>query len=415
MTDYLVIQAARFGDLIQTKRLILTLQAKGQVHLLLDKGLVALAKLIYPNIICYPFHFHGKIDLDSVAKNRQILQSLSCLHFEEIYNCNYSPMTSAICRMFESNILGYRPNFASDGGILKSPFLRLIRQMTINRKHSAINLVDVWAHLAQNPIDGTLVNPKPCRHGGGIGVVLSGQEERRSLPPAVLADLIQVYSAIYNNPKVYFLGTELEKPNAHQTRRHLSAAIQRNLEDLTGKTSWADLYSVVSSLDLLLTPDTGTMHLAAHLGIPIRAFFLSSALCHETGPYGAGHVVFQAAAPCVPCLEKASCTHNLECLSPFKTRELWRAITRFENGQSVDMPANLLCFVSDFDALGVSFRPLAGVDSMQAARTTQRAFIANYLHLDGLERLDCSEQDLAEIIDMFSQDLEWMLPNTRYA
>ena len=36
-------------------------------------------------------------------------------------------------------------------------------------------------------------------------------------------------------------------------------------------------------LDVLLTPDTGIMHLAAHLGVPVFAFFLSSAWCHETG------------------------------------------------------------------------------------------------------------------------------------
>ena len=39
MSDFLVIQAARFGDLVQTKRLILTLMARGSVRLLVDRAI----------------------------------------------------------------------------------------------------------------------------------------------------------------------------------------------------------------------------------------------------------------------------------------------------------------------------------------------------------------------------------------
>ena len=34
MPKFLVIQAARFGDLVQTKRLLLSLALRGEVHLL---------------------------------------------------------------------------------------------------------------------------------------------------------------------------------------------------------------------------------------------------------------------------------------------------------------------------------------------------------------------------------------------
>lgn len=44
------------------------------------------------------------------------------------------------------------------------------------------------------------------------------------------------------------------------------------VRNLVGKTDWNALIQEVSSLDLLLTPDTGTMHLAASLGVPVLAF-----------------------------------------------------------------------------------------------------------------------------------------------
>ena len=52
MEKYLVIQLARFGDIIQSKRLLLALMLEGEVTLLIDNSLTNLAKLMYPTIRC---------------------------------------------------------------------------------------------------------------------------------------------------------------------------------------------------------------------------------------------------------------------------------------------------------------------------------------------------------------------------
>lgn len=39
MAAFLVLQAARFGDLVQSKRLIRTLESRGHVHLGVEAGL----------------------------------------------------------------------------------------------------------------------------------------------------------------------------------------------------------------------------------------------------------------------------------------------------------------------------------------------------------------------------------------
>ena len=48
MPRYLVIQSARLGDLVQTRRLLLTLAERGETHLAVDTGLVPLARVLYP-------------------------------------------------------------------------------------------------------------------------------------------------------------------------------------------------------------------------------------------------------------------------------------------------------------------------------------------------------------------------------
>ncbi|MBQ7584986.1 MAG: glycosyltransferase family 9 protein [Desulfovibrionaceae bacterium] len=417
MTKYLVIQAARLGDLVQTKRLILSLKLKGEVHLLLDKDLTSLASLLYPEVVLYPFHFHKEMNATRLEYNRKILQRLAKEQFDQIYNCNYSGMTATICRLFEQEALGYRPNRASKGGILRSPLLRLVSSMTARRCSATFNLVDLWGHFTREPLKPELVNPKIQSLGQGIGVVLAGREERRSLPAAILAEIVSVYSHLKGHPKIYLLGTTQEKAQSYQLRRSLPASLQTQIEDLTGKTSLVDLKEILGGLELLLTPDTGTMHLAAALGLPVRAFFLSSALCHETGPYGEGHVVFQAAPSCAPCLEKSSCRNQRICLTPFKSREFLRTIAFVEQHKKLAKPLqDLQVFKSSLDELGLYFELIEGEDPHKDERALKRQFLADFLQVELKKNLvELKKQDLAQIWQLWGSDLEWMLPSQRYA
>ena len=59
MTKRLVVQLARFGDIVQSKRLILSLRREGDVHLCVDRSLAALARLVYPDCVIHALPAHG--------------------------------------------------------------------------------------------------------------------------------------------------------------------------------------------------------------------------------------------------------------------------------------------------------------------------------------------------------------------
>jgi Glycosyltransferase family 9 (heptosyltransferase) len=82
------------------------------------------------------------------------------------------------------------------------------------------------------------------------------------------------------------------------------------LRDLMGKTSLEDLVQILASCDRLLSGDTGTLHLAAYLGVPSLGIYLGPAYVFETGPYGPGHLVLQADPRCGPCSEEAACERD---------------------------------------------------------------------------------------------------------
>jgi len=94
----------------------------------------------------------------------------------------------------------------------------------------------------------------------------------------------------------------------------LAAAAPGRCLDLTGRTALPELVEWIRAADCLVTNDTGPMHIAAALRVPVLALF-GPTEPRRTGPYGQLENVLQLSLPCVPCL-KASCHYErpIECL-----------------------------------------------------------------------------------------------------
>ncbi|MDR1777161.1 MAG: glycosyltransferase family 9 protein [Desulfovibrio sp.] len=81
-----------------------------------------------------------------------------------------------------------------------------------------------------------------------------------------------------------------------------------------GKTDLPELAALLSKCRLLVTNDTGTMHLAAGLGVHCLAFFLATAQPWDTGPYLTDCCCLEPALPCHPCAYNHVCANNNACL-----------------------------------------------------------------------------------------------------
>lgn len=414
MSDFLVIQALRFGDLIQTKRLILTLANRGRVHLLVAQPLVGLAQRVYPQVNVHGIHFQGtRLDSDGVKHNRSVFQELRGLDLQNVFNCNRTGLTEAVCRLFPPEIVvGHRPHASAQGGCLRSPWVRLHAAHMKSRASSCVNIVDYWANFVANPISPACVNPDANGGGRGIGVVLSGSMARRSLPASMLSELIKIFMGVLNGGPVYLLGTQAEQGIAQKILHILPAKLHDHIRDLTGKTDWNSLYDALLGLDVLLTPDTGTMHLACHLGIPVRAFFLSSALCHETGPYGKGHLVWQSQPQCAPCLEIEPCRHDLACLQCLDDPLFYRSVAKCAKRlvENTTLPDNIQLWQSDHDSFGVYYQLKSGIDNVALERAEKRAVMSRFVQ----NPVNAVPYTASHVYDS-RNDSDWMLPPGRYS
>jgi heptosyltransferase-2 len=116
--------------------------------------------------------------------------------------------------------------------------------------------------------------------------------------------------------RVLLFGKEQEQPIAHEILRYLGS---RGI-DLTGKTGLLQLAGLLERCHLLITNDTGTMHVAAAVGTPVVALFGSTDPV-TTGPWGDEHVVVKKDVACSPCWKRV-CPTDHRCMELISVEEV---------------------------------------------------------------------------------------------
>ncbi len=115
-------------------------------------------------------------------------------------------------------------------------------------------------------------------------------------------------------------GTEKDAELGEQIAKQLDG----KCTNLIGKTTLAELIEALSQCRLLLTNDTGTMHLAAFLGVPTISIFGSTEPV-LTGPLGPGHRVIRHHVECSPCFLR-ECPLDFRCMNAVTVDEVVEAV-----------------------------------------------------------------------------------------
>jgi len=103
--------------------------------------------------------------------------------------------------------------------------------------------------------------------------------------------------------------------------------------NLAGKTGLKELVALIARARFLISNDTGPMHIAAALGVPVFAIF-GPANPVRTGPYGSIHTVIQEPLDCIPCYRQQPCTH-WTCMQDITVEKVRKAIERSDAGRQL--------------------------------------------------------------------------------
>ena len=133
----------------------------------------------------------------------------------------------------------------------------------------------------------------------------------------VAAALVKKYHA-----KIILFGG----PGERDVTEEIIRASGPSLLNMAGQTTIRGLMALLSQCRLLITGDSGPMHIAAALGVPVVAIFGSTDPALTT-PIGTGHVVIRKNVPCSPCFRR-ECPTNLECMDLIQVEDVLGSVEK---------------------------------------------------------------------------------------
>ena len=253
----------------------------------------------------------------------EVLNDLADRGFDLVINLSHSKLSAfMIAYLGIPDIRGFCCNEAGER-MTQHPWLQYFFTEPFNRAYNTFNLVDIFCRgggltpggegveIKTLPEDHLKARKILAEHGIGpdelvVGIQAGSSLKGRRWPAARFGELADRL-AVRLKARILLFGVASESELASQilaTMKHKDRVV-----DLTGKTDIGALIGLVQRCRYLVTNDTGTMHIAAALGVRIVGLFFAHAHPPETGPYAGGHLIFQAHLPCAPCSYGVECNH----------------------------------------------------------------------------------------------------------
>jgi len=334
----LILNITRMGDLVQMGVLLARLQEEWPgvgVDLVVDRRFAPVASMLSGLRDTIAFDFHELIDTSRAAMKDTVMlyqemaawaRPLLERKYDRIINLTFNQPSAFLASYVDApDIRGAR--CAWDGGaVIDNPWMSYFTDIHHFRRINRFNLVDVYAMGGSRP--GTfaplqvtvpsdakdwarrfLVSGEPAATHW-IAVQAGASDVMKAWRPQHFASTLAYLSERWTGG-IVFIGTASEQTTiAHVIQMYREAGGRNSFKNAAGQTTLAQLVALLAECRLLLTNDTGPMHLAVAAKTPVIDLSVGHVDFQETGPYGPGHWVLQPELECAPCGFEQVCAHH---------------------------------------------------------------------------------------------------------
>lgn len=314
----LVLQTTRMGDVLQTSPLIhgirlnhpdahITVMVRNMGNVIAQRN---------PDVNDIIVYEEDDMFLDARSEDSDrflrayhtadgLLRRLRNESFDMAYNCTHSISSAMLLKLAEiPQVIG--SHLTDDWQfVLRGAWINYFYTSIFHREYNDLNLCDITRHFVENAPpcpellfrvtdeDGAFVHQLFDSHCVAADdfvacFQLGASEENKRWSEAHFAALGRMLRD-RRNAKIFLVGVKEEEPlgNAFEQQAP-GVAIP-----LYGRTTLPQLAALLSRSNLLVTNDTGTMHLAAAVKCPILLVSVGYVHFRETGPYGVGHCAIE--------------------------------------------------------------------------------------------------------------------------
>ena len=143
--------------------------------------------------------------------------------------------------------------------------------------------------------------------------------------PQEIADLGSNLSSQYD---IIIFGGPGEKDIAADIEKHLIEYGVKNYQNIAGKTSIKKLIYEISNLDLLITGDSGPMHLAAAFQVPTVAIFGPTNDKETSQWMNEKSIIVKKNLECQPCMKRDCPLNHHNCMRQVKASDVLQEVKR---------------------------------------------------------------------------------------
>ena len=332
-TQILILNITRLGDGIQTVPLIHRLHHEWPgvaIDLVVDQQLAVMAELLpgVRRVITRDFRDLRSLALTAPTLPRELVEwarTLASTGYDRVVNLTFTPQSGRLASLF--HVPDTRGVTIGLGGtpIVKSSWLAHVVDMQQARQFNRFNMADLYALGGSGPGPFQPIGlsiPSEAEQWAAqrlhriessrmlIAVQIGASQARKAWRPQYFGRTMATLSRNLNVAFVLNHTTSEGDSIQQAVSAYQQAGGASQLCDVLEGADVRQLAAVLRRCRLLLTNDTGPMHLAVGVETPVIDLSVGHVDFHETGPYGPGHWVIQPVMDCSPCSYAQVCTQQ---------------------------------------------------------------------------------------------------------
>lgn len=334
MKQVLIINITRMGDLVQMGALLDRLHEERPgvaVDLLVDRRFAPVASLLKGLREVIAVDFHELID-ESRAHVKDVVvlyhetaawaKPLAERRYDRVINLTFNRPSALLAGFIGApDIRGARS--AWDGGlVVENPWMAYFCDFHLFRRMNRFNLVDIYALGGSRPgafaplrlslarEDRTWAQEALAGSAEWIAVQAGASDGMKAWRPHLFGLALANVSKRWQGGILFIGSREEEATIAEVIQVYREAGGKNPVMNMAGRTTLNQLAGLLADCRLLLTNDTGPMHIGVAMGTSVIDLSVGHVDFQETGPYGPGHWVVQPELDCAPCGFEQVCAHH---------------------------------------------------------------------------------------------------------
>ena len=358
MKHILILNFARMGDLIEAIPIAEGLKKaypQARVAMAINRRFEGICRGDYPVDQVIPLDLDSCVNysrnesslVDRYRHLAEILLPLRKVRYDLIINLSHTLSSGMFTRLLEGkDIRGFTLD-RNGRPFINHPWMQYFWTMSQNRRLNTFNIVDVHVMSAGLSPERLLpffeVSAKEyelaediIRQAGVgdqdllIGFQPGANDDLRRWPASSFSALAECLQKEFG-ARICLFGVESEKKLGEE----ICSRVNSHVINLIGQTSIPQLAALLKRCRLLISNDTGTMHMAAAVGTQVVTITLAHAYTEESAPYSPGLIIIRPTISCFPCEWDFQC-QNPVCKQHILTEEVLECVRMILKGEEMD-------------------------------------------------------------------------------